>query len=73
MLQVIGCDVVFEINGSRSRSEKRRIHLTLKRPARPEWMDAEAYESCPRQIKVRQVISRRQGHQDTFFLTSLTH
>ncbi len=71
MLQGIGCDGVFEINGSRSRPEKRRAHLTLNRPCRPEWMDAEAYESCPRQIRVRQVVSRRRGFQDTFFITSL--
>ncbi len=38
----IGCDRVFEINGSRSRSEKRRTHLTLKRPREPEWTDVEA-------------------------------
>ena len=61
MLQGVGCDGVFEINGSRSRPEKRRAHLTLDRPSRPEWMDAEVYESCPRQIRVRQVVSRRRG------------
>lgn len=72
MLQGIGCDGVFEINGSRSRPEKRRAHLMLKRPARPEWMDAQTYESCPKQIKVRQVVSRRRGFQDTFFITSFT-
>ncbi|ASJ73886.1 hypothetical protein IMCC3135_19035 [Granulosicoccus antarcticus IMCC3135] len=72
MLQNIGCDGVFEINGSRSRPEKRRAYLTLNRPIRPEWMDAETYESCPRQISVRQVISRRRGYQDTFFITSFT-
>ncbi|ASJ70308.1 IS4 family transposase [Granulosicoccus antarcticus] len=72
MLQGIGCDGVFEINGSRSRPEKRRAHLTFKRPVRPEWMDAETYELCPREIRVRQVVSRRRGYQDTFFITSLT-
>ncbi len=30
MLQGIGCDGVFEINGSRSHPEKRRTHLVLK-------------------------------------------
>ena len=34
-------------------------------------LDAEAYESCPRQIRVRQVVGRRRGYQDTFFITSL--
>ena len=72
MLQGIGCDGVFEINGSRSRPEKRRVHLMLKRPGRPEWMGAETYESCPKHIKVRQVVSRRRGFQDTFFITSFT-
>ena len=35
-------------------------------------MDAETYESCPREINVRQVVSRRRGYQDTFFITSFT-
>ncbi len=48
MLPGIGCDGVFEINGSCSRPEKRRAHLTLNRPDRPEWTDAQAYESCPK-------------------------
>ncbi|ASJ70318.1 hypothetical protein IMCC3135_00960 [Granulosicoccus antarcticus IMCC3135] len=72
MLEGIGCDGIFEINGSRSRPEKRRAYLTLHRPSQPEWMNAETYESCPKQIRVRQVISRRRGYQDTFFITSLT-
>ena len=36
MVLNIGCDGVFEINGSRSRPGKRRTRLTLERPARPE-------------------------------------
>ncbi len=72
MLQGASCDGVFQINGSRSRSGKRRTHLTLKRRRRPEWMDTEAYELCPRQVRVRLVASRRRGYQDTILITSLT-
>ena len=63
MLQGIGCDGVLEINGSRSRPGKRRTQLTLKRPARPDWMDLETYRLCQKQICVRQVVKRQRGYQ----------
>jgi len=72
MLQANGCDGVFEINGSRSCPGKRRTHLKLKRPRRPQWMDVETYESCPNQITVRLVVSRRRGYEDTTFISTLT-
>ena len=72
MLQGIGCDGVFEINGSRTRPGKRRTLLKLERPSRPEWMDPETYCSCPRQILVRQVVKRQRGYEPRIFLTTLT-
>lgn len=72
MLQGLGCEGVFEVNGSRTRPAKRCTQLQLQRPARPEWMDVQAYELCPRQISVRLVSSRKRGYQDTRFITTLT-
>ena len=72
MLQETGCDGVFEINGSRRRPSKRRTQLTLTRPARPQWMDLETYQSCPKQIMVRQVVKRHRGFQPRVFLTTLS-
>ncbi len=72
MVQDIGCDGVFEINGSRTRPGKRRTQLVLERPARPEWMDLETFQSCPKQITVRQVVNCQRGYQPRVFLTTLT-
>ncbi len=72
MVLDIGCDGVFEINGSRSRPGNRCTKLTLERPARPEWMDRETYQLCPEQITVRQVVNRQRGYQPRVFLTTLT-
>lgn len=72
MLQDIGCDGVFEINGSRTSPGRRHTKLTLQRPARPEWMDLETFQSCPKQISVRQVVKCQRGFQPRVFLTTLT-
>ena len=72
MLQQRGCDGVFEINGSRSRPGPRCTRVTLKRPARPEWMDPETYRSSPRQIIVRQVLKRKRGYEPKVILTTLS-
>jgi hypothetical protein len=71
MLHSLGCDGVFEINGSRTRPGKRCKKLTLKRPCKPEWMDDETFESCPKHITVRQVISRQRGYVDRVLITTL--
>lgn len=70
-LQSIGCDGVFEINGSRRRASKRCTHLTFERPQRPEWMDMATSDSYPMQITVRQVIERHRGLEDRVIITTL--
>lgn len=71
MLQSLGFDGLFEINGSRTRASKRRTHLTFERPQRPEWMDVATLNSYPTQITVRQVIERHRGLKDRVLITTL--
>jgi len=72
-LQEARCEGIFEINGSRflGRREKRKRRVTIERPRRPPWMSRERYETIPRRIVLRRVISRKKGCLDKLLLTSL--
>ena len=72
-LRAAGCDGIFEINGSRflGRRTRGKRRVTIDRPTRPAWMSREQYETIPKSIVLRLVISRKKGCLDKRLLTSL--
>ena len=72
-LRAAGSDGIFEINGSRflGRRARGKRRVTIDRPTRPAWMSREQYETIPRSLVLRLVISRKKGCLDKLLLSSL--
>lgn len=72
-LQKMGVDAVVQIHASRKvdfrrgqRLGKRDHVLRWKKPARPEWMDRDTYESMPGELSVRETRVKGQVLASTF-------
>lgn len=71
LLERAGCSAIFELHGSRLLQNASRQQLTLERPRRPSWMTKQEYETIPRQIELRIVVSTHPTCSDKYLVTSL--